>query len=133
MFRKSLFLLSVISKILVAQVPTPPNSQQFKISAGKSKGSVQIEVTKNYVDRLSGLFRIDGINEGRITAQAFYYAQNKIGYDINYQKKSAECTKTKENYADMLQEWQRLSYAGKTRSITDPKFEWNMWNKSVQH
>jgi len=60
------------------------------------------------------------------------YEQNKIGYDINYQKNSTECTKTKENYADMLHEWQTLSYAGKTKSLTDPNFECNMWNKTVQ-
>jgi hypothetical protein len=125
-------LLSLLYKLLLGQTPTPPNPQQFVITAGKPKGSPQIEVTTNYVDRLAGLFRIDVTNEGRLTGQAFYYAEKKIGYDINYNEDSAECTKTKENYADMLAEWQTLSYAGKTKAISNPELECNMWNKTVQ-
>jgi hypothetical protein len=71
---------------------------------------LQIQVTTNYVDRLSSLFRIDVTNEGRVTRQAFYYEAKKIGYNINYNGNSPQSTKTKENSADMLQEWQTLLY-----------------------
>ncbi len=132
MIIKTLLLFSLLYNVLLGQTPIPPNPQQFVITAGKPKGSPQIEVTTNYVDRLAGLFRIDVTNEGRVTGQAFYYATKKIGYDINYSENSAECTKTKENYADMLQEWQTLSYAGKTKAISHPSLECYMWNKTVQ-
>jgi hypothetical protein len=132
MIIKTLLLLSLLYNVLLGQPPIPPNPQQFVIHAGKPKGAPQIEVTTNYVDRLAGLFRIDVINEGRVTQQAFYYADKKIGYDIDYDRNAAQCTKTKENYADMLAEWQTLSYAGKTKAISNPKLECNMWNKTVQ-
>jgi hypothetical protein len=32
----------------------------------------------------------------------------------------------------MLAEWQTLSYAGKTKAISNPELECNMWNKTVQ-
>ena len=117
---KTVFLLSYVYYVLSGQTPTPPNPQQFVITAGKSKGAPQIEVTTNYVDRLADLFRIDVTNEGRLTGQAFYYGVKEIGYDINYNDGSTECKKTKENYADMLKEWQTLSYAGRTKSISQP-------------
>ena len=132
MIMKTFILFSLFCTVLYGQSPTPPNPQQFIITAGKPQGSPQIEVTTNYVDRLAGLFRIDVINEGTITGQAFYYADKKIGYDINYNENSVDCTKTKENYADMLAEWQTLSYSGKTKAITPPHVECNMWNKTVQ-
>jgi hypothetical protein len=62
MFAKTLVLLSLVYGVLLWQVPTPPNPKQFTITAGKSKGSPQIEVTTNYVDRLVDLFRIDVTN-----------------------------------------------------------------------
>ena len=131
MIIRTLLLLSLLYNILLGQTPTPPNPQQFVITAGKPKGGPQIEVTTNYVDRLAGLFRIDVTNEGRITQQAFYYADKRIGYDIIYDADATKCTKTKENYADMLAEWQTLSYAGKTKAISSPELECNMWNKTV--
>ena len=129
---KTFILFSLLYTVLRGQTPTPPNPQQFVITAGKPNGSPQIEVTTNYVDRLAGLFRIDVTNEGVLTGQAFYYADKKIGYDINYDANSAKCTKTKENYADMLADWQTLPYAGKTKSISSPHIECNMWNQTDQ-
>lgn len=129
---ETLLLLSLVYTALLEQTPVPPNPQQFVITAGKSKDAPQIQVTTNYVDRLAGLFRIDVTNEGRLTGQAFYYAEKNVGYDINYDEGSPECTKTKENYADILQEWQTLSFAGRTKAISRPNLECNMWNKTVQ-
>ena len=132
MIVKTLFLLSLLYGSLIAQTPTPPNPQQFTITAGKSEGSPQIEVTTNYVDRPAGLFRIDVTNEGTLTEQAFYYATSKTGYLIYYDKSPPRCEKTRENDADMLSEWQTLSYAGKTRAISNRGIECNMWNQTVQ-
>jgi hypothetical protein len=89
-------------------------------------------VTTNWVDRLAGLFRIDVNDDDLLIQQAFYYATQKVGYDIIYDEGSPQCTKTRENYADMLAEWQTLSYAGKTRAISHRGLECNMWNKTVQ-
>lgn len=126
----SLFVLLVIV-IVDGQVPTPPNPQQFTITAGKPKGGRQFMVTTNYVDRLADLFRIDVTNDGELFEQAFYYGSQKTGYLIYYDTNPPQCKKTKENDADMLAEWQTLSYAGKTHSIIHPKLECNMWNKTV--
>ncbi|CAF3665366.1 unnamed protein product [Rotaria sp. Silwood1] len=132
MIVKTLILFSLVYEALLIQVPTPPNPQQFTITAGKPKEAPQIEVTTNYVDRFADLFRIDVTNEGHLTEQAFYYGAKKTGYLIYYDQSPPKCTKTSENDADMLQEWQTLSYAGKTKSITPPHIECNMWNKTVQ-
>lgn len=132
MMIKTIILLSLLYNGLLGQTPTPPNPQQFTIHAGKSKGSPQIQVTTNYVDRLAGLFRIDVNNMGPLTEQAFYYAENKTGYLIYYDQSPPKCNKINENYADMLAEWQTLSYAGKTKAISHPNLECNMWNKTVQ-
>lgn len=132
MIVKILLLLSLVYESLLLRVPTPPNPKQFTITAGKPKGAPQIEVTTNYVDRFAQLFRIDVTNEGRMTEQAFYYGTNKTGYLIYYDHNPPRCTKTNENDADMLEEWQTLSYAGKTKSITPPHLECNMWNKTDQ-
>lgn len=129
---KAFILLPLLCNVVFGQTPSPPNPQQFLIHAGKSKGSPQIEVTTNWVDRLAGLFRIDVHNEGRLEGQAFYYAEQKIGYDINYRENSVDCTKTKENYADMLADWQKLPYGGKTRAESRPDLECNMWNETDQ-
>jgi hypothetical protein len=101
MFAKTLVLLSLVYGVLLWQVPTPPNPKQFTITAGKSKGSPQIEVTTNYVDRLVDLFRIDVTNEGRFTEQVFYYGANKVGYLIYYDENPPRCNKIKENYVDI--------------------------------
>jgi hypothetical protein len=131
MIIKTLLIFSILYYVL-GQTPTPPNPQQFVITAGKPKGGPQIEVTTNYVDRLAGLFRIDVTNEDHLSGQAFYYVAKKIGYDIDYDGNSYKCTKTKENYADMLADWQTLSYAGKTKAISHPGLECNMWNQTDQ-
>jgi hypothetical protein len=127
----STFVLIAVTAV-IGQVPNPPNPMQFTITAGKSDHSVQYMITTNYVDRLADLFRIDVNNEGDLYEQAFYYGANKTGYIIYYDKSPPECMKIKYNYADMLAEWQTLSFAGKTRSVTDPRIECNMWNKTTQ-
>lgn len=132
MMFKTLLLLSVLFNNLLGQTPSPPNPQQFVITAGKPKGAPQVFVTTNYVDRLAGLFRIDVTNEGRLTEQAFYNATAHVGYDIYYDHNPPKCVKTTENYADMLQEWQTLPYSGKTKAVSQPSLECNMWNKTVQ-
>lgn len=132
MIVKTLVLFSFIYGILLAGDPTPPNPKQFMIHAGKPKGSPQIEVTTNYVDRFAELFRIDVHNKGRLTEQAFYYGAKKMGYLIYYDHNPPRCQKTKENDADMLAEWQTLPYSGKTKSIYHPEIECNMWNKTVE-
>ena len=129
---KILFLWSCVYAVAAAQTPAPPNPQQFTITAGKSSGSPQIEVTTNYVDRLAGLFRIDVTNEGVLAEQAFYYEASKTGFLIYYDESPPKCTKTRENDADMLREWQTLSYAGKTKAISQRGVECNMWNETVQ-
>ncbi|CAF1169860.1 unnamed protein product [Adineta steineri] len=132
MIVKTLILFSFIYNIHLASVPTPPNPNQFMIHAGKSKDSPQIQVTTNYVDRFAQFFRIDVHDEGRLTQQAFYYGTNKTGYDINYDKNPPQCDKINENYADMLADWQTLSYAGRTKSVSEPHIECNMWNQTSQ-
>ena len=89
-------------------------------------------VTTNYVDRLAQLFRIDVTNDGELFEQSFYYGSQKAGYIIYYDENPPRCVQTSENDADMLAEWQTLSYSGKTHSILNPKLECNMWNKTVE-
>ncbi|CAF3324452.1 unnamed protein product [Rotaria socialis] len=132
MLIKTLILVSLVSEVFLIEIPTPPNPKQFTITAGKPTGAPQIEVTTNYVDRFADLFRIDVTNEGRLTEQAFYDGGKKTGYLIYYDENPPRCTKSNENDADMLEEWQTLSYAGKTKSISKPHIECNMWNKTVQ-
>lgn len=129
---KTLILFSFVYEALLLHVPTPPNPQQFTITAGKPKGSPQIEVTTNYVDRFAQLFRIDVTNQGVLSEQAFYYGTNKTGYLIYYDKSPPQCSRVHENYADMLADWQTMSYAGKTKSISKPHIECNMWNRTAE-
>ena len=132
MIVKIVLLISFIHNVYLMAIPTPPNPNQFVITAGKPDGSPQIEVTTNYVDRLAQLFRIDVTNYGIITEQAFYYGENQTGYLLDYDKQPTRCQKVKENYADMLADWQKLPYAGKTSAVSNPKIECNMWNETDQ-
>lgn len=127
---KIVFLLFVFFNGGRGQTPSPPNPQQFVITAGKPKGTSQIHVTTNYVDRYAGLFRIDETSETRITEQAFYNTSAKIGYIIYYDQNPPRCVKVTENYADMLKEWQTLPYSGKTMAVSDPSLECHMWNET---
>ena len=128
--RLTIWILCLIGFVVAARLPTPPNPQQFVITAGKPKGGEQIEVTTNYVDRFAGLFRIDVFNDEILTEQAFYYASTKMGYLIYYDRTATKCVKSRENDADMMAEWQTLSFAGTTHSISHGKIECNMWNQT---
>lgn len=133
MIVKAFILLSLVYNIgVLGETPTPPNPQQFKIHAGKPGSGQQYEVTTNWVDRLEGLFRIDVNDDERLVQQAFYFETQKIGFDIDYYDGSPKCTKTKENYADMLADWQKLPYSGKTTAISHRGLECNMWNQTDQ-
>ncbi|UJR24061.1 hypothetical protein I4U23_027029 [Adineta vaga] len=133
MIIKILLLFTLIQNIHLRDIPTPPNPNQFTIRAGKPGGpSSQIEVTTNYVDRFAQLFRIDVTNLGRLTEQSFYYGESKTGYYVYYDKNPPRCEKINHNDADMLADWQKLPYAGKTRSVYNPKIECNMWNQTDQ-
>ena len=129
---KIVLLLSILSNGVLGQTPSPPNPQQFVITADKPTGTAQLYVTTNYVDRYAGLFRIDVTNEGRLIEQAFYNVTAKLGYDIDYDQNPPKCAKTKENYADMLAQWQTLPYSGKTMAISQPGLECDMWNLTDQ-
>lgn len=131
MFIKTLVLFSFIFKTHLVQVPTPPDSQQFTIAAEKPKDSPQIEVTTNQVGRVADIFHIHVTNEGRLSEQAFYYGANKRGHLIYYNN-LPRCDKINEHYADMLQEWQTLSQAGKRKFTSNPHLECNMCNKTIE-
>lgn len=123
-------LLSLLYNVLLGQIPTPPDPQQYIITSETPKSFGYDYAMTNYVDRLAGLFRLDTTGEEG-SAKVFYYAAKQIGYNIQYHAHSTTCTKINQNHADRLQDWQTLAYAGKTKAISQPDLECNMWRLTM--